>query len=128
MWRKLLQDADNAGLLRPHLDPMGGPDDGAGARSTGPPKWAVTRAAAHSTTVVRTAQSLVRHGLGYRQEGDDPGAAGVPGPASLGRASGLRPADGPTGVRLTGDWRPAEQAQTASTRWTCRERGCAGAG
>jgi hypothetical protein len=48
-------------------------------------------------TVVRTAQSLVRHGLGYRQEGGDPGAAGVagaPGPAARKPRPRKRPASG----------------------------------
>jgi len=40
-------------------------------------------------TVVRTAQSLVRHGLGPRQAGAR--AAGVPGPAAR---KGRRPASG----------------------------------
>jgi len=72
MWRKLLQDAENAGLLRPDLDPM----LVLGALNWAAEWWNPRRGSLDA--VVRTAQSLVRHGLGpVPAAGDDP--AGVPG-------------------------------------------------
>ena len=114
MWRKLLQDADNAGLLRSDLDPMAARMMVLGALNWAAEWWNPRRGSLD--TVVRTAQSLVRHGLGYRRRAVTAGAAGVPGRprASPGRASGLRPAE-PAGVRL-------EQAQTASMRRTAADR------
>jgi AcrR family transcriptional regulator len=95
MWRKLLQDADNAGLLRPDLDPMAARMMVLGALNWAAEWWNPRRGSLD--TVVRTAQSLVRHGLGYRQEGGDPGAAGVagaPGPAARKPRPRKRPASG----------------------------------
>ena len=115
MWRKLLQDADNAGLLRPDLDPMAARMMVLGALNWAAEWWNPRRGSLD--TVVRTAQSLVRHGLGYRQEGGDPGAAGV---ARAGRAQA--PAAQAACVRLRAGWRQAEQAQTASTRRTVADR------
>src|SRR6266516_5295935 len=77
MWRKLLQDADNAGLLRPALDPMAARMMVLGALNWAAEWWNPRRGSLD--TVVRTAQSLVRHGLGLRQAGGDPGTAGAPG-------------------------------------------------
>jgi hypothetical protein len=77
MWRKLLQDADNAGLLRPDLDPMAARMMVLGALNWAAEWWNPRRGSLD--TVVRTAQSLVRNGLGLRQAGGDPGTAGAPG-------------------------------------------------
>ena len=74
MWRKLLQDADNAGLLRPDLDPMAARMMVLGALNWAAEWWNPRRGSLD--TVVRTAQSLVRHGLGYRPEGGDAEATG----------------------------------------------------
>jgi hypothetical protein len=92
MWRKLLQDADNAGLLRPDLDPMAARMMVLGALNWAAEWWNPRRGSLD--TVVRTAQSLVRHGLGYRQEGGDPGAAGTPGPTASKPRPRKRPASG----------------------------------
>ena len=62
MWRKLLQDADNAGLLRSDLDPMAARMMVLGALNWAVEWWNPRRGSLD--TVVRTAQSLVRHGLG----------------------------------------------------------------
>ena len=75
MWRKLLQDAENAGLLRPDLDPMAARMMVLGALNWAAEWWNPRRGSLD--TVVRTAQSLVRHGLGHRQEGGDAGAPGA---------------------------------------------------
>jgi hypothetical protein len=75
MWRKLLQDAGNAGLLRPDLDPMAARMMVLGALNWAAEWWNPRRGSLD--TVVRTAQSLVRHGLAPRQAGDDAGRAGV---------------------------------------------------
>ena len=72
MWRKLLQDAENAGLLRPDLDPMAARMMVLGALNWAAEWWNPRRGSLD--TVVRTAQSLVRHGLGDRPEGGDAGA------------------------------------------------------
>jgi hypothetical protein len=60
-WRKLLQDADNTGLLRPGLDPMTARMMVLGALNWAAEWWNPRRGSLD--TVVRTAQSLVRHGL-----------------------------------------------------------------
>jgi AcrR family transcriptional regulator len=69
-WRKLLQDADNAGLLRPDLDPVAARMMVLGALNWAAEWWNPRRGTLD--IVVRTAQSLVRHGLGT------PEAAGIP--------------------------------------------------
>jgi AcrR family transcriptional regulator len=74
MWRKLLQDAENAGLLRPALDPMAARMMVLGALNWAAEWWNPRRGSLD--TVVRTAQALVRHGLADQHEGDDAGAAG----------------------------------------------------
>ena len=74
IWRKLLQDADNAGLLRPGLDPMAARMMVLGALNWAAEWWNPRRGSLD--TVVRTAQSLVRHGLADQQEGGDARAAG----------------------------------------------------
>lgn len=61
-WRKLLQDAENAGLLRPDLDAMAARMLALGALNWAAEWWNPRRGSLD--TVVRTAQSLVRHGLG----------------------------------------------------------------
>ena len=73
MWRKLLQDADNAGLLRSDLDPMAARMMVLGALNWAAEWWNPRRGSLE--VVVRTAQSLVRHGLGVRQADGDAGAA-----------------------------------------------------
>ncbi len=60
-WRKLLQDADNAGLLRAGLDPVTARMMVLGALNWAAEWWNPRRGSLD--TVVRTAQSLVRHGL-----------------------------------------------------------------
>jgi TetR/AcrR family transcriptional regulator, cholesterol catabolism regulator len=76
IWRKLLQDAENAGLLRPDLDPMAARMLVLGALNWAAEWWNPRRGSLDA--VVRSAQSLVRHGLGpVPAAGDDP--AGVPG-------------------------------------------------
>jgi AcrR family transcriptional regulator len=60
-WRKLLQDADNAGLLRADLDPTAARMLVLGALNWAAEWWNPQRGSLR--TVVRTAQSLVRHGL-----------------------------------------------------------------
>jgi TetR/AcrR family transcriptional regulator, cholesterol catabolism regulator len=62
IWRKLLQDADNAGLLRPDLDPTAARMMVLGALNWAAEWWNPRRGSIE--VVVRTAQSLVRHGLG----------------------------------------------------------------
>jgi AcrR family transcriptional regulator len=64
-WRKLLQDADNAGLLRPDLDLMAARMMVLGALNWAAEWWNPRRGSLD--TVVRTAQSMVRHGLGTQQ-------------------------------------------------------------
>ena len=61
-WRKLLQDADNAGRLRTGLDPVTARMMVLGALNWAAEWWNPRRGSLD--TVVRTAQSLVRHGLG----------------------------------------------------------------
>ena len=62
MWRKLLRDADHAGRLRPDLDPMAARMMVIGALNSATEWWNPRRSSID--VVVRTAQSLVRHGLG----------------------------------------------------------------
>ncbi len=62
VWRTLLQDADHAGLLRPDLDPMAARMMVLGALNWAAEWWNPRRGSME--VVVRTAQSLVRHGLG----------------------------------------------------------------
>jgi TetR/AcrR family transcriptional regulator, cholesterol catabolism regulator len=70
MWRKLLQDAENGGLLRPDLDPMAARMLVLGALNWAAEWWNPRRGSLDA--VVRTAQSLVRHGLGpVSAAGDD---------------------------------------------------------
>lgn len=92
MWRKLLQDADNAGLLRSGLDSMAARMMVLGALNWAAEWWNPRRGSLD--TVVRTAQSLVRHGLGA-QDGDGDDAAGtVPGAAARRSRARKRPAPG----------------------------------
>jgi TetR/AcrR family transcriptional regulator, cholesterol catabolism regulator len=74
IWRKLLQDAENAGLLRADLDPMAARMMVLGALNWAAEWWNPRRGSLD--TVVRTAQSLVRHGLADQQDSGDSGAAG----------------------------------------------------
>ena len=80
MWRKLLQDADNAGLLRSDLDPMAARMMVLGALNWAAEWWNPRRGSLD--TVVRTAQSLVRHGLGVPARGRRRRAGAVPGAAA----------------------------------------------
>ena len=96
MWRKLLQDADNAGLLRPDLDPMAARMLVLGALNWAAEWWNPRRGSID--VVVRTARSLVRHGLGPlpAESTADRGTlrahrAQVPVPAAI--RDRLRPAD-----------------------------------
>ena len=70
-WRKLLQDADNAGLLRPDLEPRAARMLVLGALNWAAEWWNPRRGSLE--VVVRTAQSLVRNGLAAPQ---DEGAGG----------------------------------------------------
>jgi AcrR family transcriptional regulator len=65
MWRKLLQDADNAGSLRAGLDAMTARMMVLGALNWAAEWWNPRRGSLD--LVVRTAQSMVRHGLGTPQ-------------------------------------------------------------
>jgi AcrR family transcriptional regulator len=69
MWRKLLQDADNAGSLRAELDPMAARMLVLGALNWAAEWWNPRRGSLD--VVVRTAQSMVRHGLGTPQAAAD---------------------------------------------------------
>ncbi len=80
MWRKLLQDAGNAGLLRSDLDPMAARMMVLGALNWAAEWWNPRRGSLD--TVVRTAQSLVRHGLGVPAGGGDAAAGTAPGAAA----------------------------------------------
>jgi TetR/AcrR family transcriptional regulator, cholesterol catabolism regulator len=93
MWRKLLQDADDAGLLRSELDPMAARMMVLGALNWASEWWNPRRDSLE--VVVRTAQSLVRHGLAARQaDGNARGgrAAGEPGSAARKPQARRRPA------------------------------------
>jgi hypothetical protein len=91
MWRKLLQDAGNAGLLRSDLDPMAARMMVLGALNWAAEWWNPRRGSLD--TVVRTAQSLVRHGLGVPAETSD-AAGAVPGTAAHKPRARKRPASG----------------------------------
>jgi AcrR family transcriptional regulator len=65
MWRKLVQDAASAGLLRPDLDPAVARMLVLGALNWAAEWWNPRRGSLDA--VVRTAQSLVRHGLAAPQ-------------------------------------------------------------
>lgn len=70
VWRKLIQDAANAGLVRPDLDPTVARMLVLGALNWAAEWWNPRRGSLDS--VVRTAQSMVRHGLGTQQAGGEP--------------------------------------------------------
>ena len=74
MWRKLLQDADNAGLLRSDLDPSAARMLVLGALNWAAEWWNPRRGSLE--IVVRTAQSLVRHGLAAGQAAAAQASAG----------------------------------------------------
>jgi TetR/AcrR family transcriptional regulator, cholesterol catabolism regulator len=76
-WRKLLQDADHSGLLRADLEPRAARMLVLGALNWAAEWWNPRRGSLE--LVVRTAQSLVRHGLGPQQAADDAKVAGSPG-------------------------------------------------
>jgi AcrR family transcriptional regulator len=80
-WRKLLQDADNAGVLRAGLDPVAARMMVLGALNWAAEWWNPRRGSLDS--VVRTAQSLVRHGLGTPEAL----ATAIPGPRTRPRTS-----------------------------------------
>ncbi len=69
VWRKLVQDAGNAGLLRSDIDPAVARMLILGALNWAAEWWNPRRGSLD--TVVRTAQSLVRHGLGTPQTTDE---------------------------------------------------------
>ena len=73
-WRKLLQDADNAGLLRPDLEPRAARMLVLGALNWAAEWWNPRRGSLE--VVVRTAQSLVRNGLAAPQDEGTEGAGG----------------------------------------------------
>jgi AcrR family transcriptional regulator len=74
-WRKLLQDAADAGLLRPDLDPMTARMMVLGALNWAAEWWNPRRGSLE--VVVRTAQSLVRHGLATPPTAEDAEDAGA---------------------------------------------------
>ncbi len=114
MWRKLLQDAESAGLLRPDLDPVAARMMVLGALNWAAEWWNPRRGSLD--TVVRTAQSLVRHGLGIRPADDDTGVPRAAGAARKSRrkrpapdiaariplSSGTKPDHGRAGRRSSG--------------------------
>jgi TetR/AcrR family transcriptional regulator, cholesterol catabolism regulator len=65
LWRQLVQDAARAGLLRPDVDPVVARMLVLGALNWAAEWWNPRRGSLD--TVIRTAQSLVRHGLGIPQ-------------------------------------------------------------
>jgi len=83
IWRKLLQDADNASLLRPELDPMAARMMVMGALNWAAEWWNPRRGSID--VVVRTAQSLVRHGLGIGGGGGESQSASGARPGPLAR-------------------------------------------
>jgi AcrR family transcriptional regulator len=91
IWRQLLRDAAQAGLLRPELDPMAARMLVLGALNWAAEWWDPRRGSLD--TIVRTAQSVVRNGL------SGAAAAGPPG-------DGLSP----------GDRLPAEKLSSPSDR------------
>lgn len=76
LWRQLVQDAAQAGLVRPDVDPVVARMLVLGALNSAAEWWNPRRGSLD--TVIRTAQSLVRHGLGM------PRPAGHGGPAQRG--------------------------------------------
>jgi AcrR family transcriptional regulator len=90
VWRKLLQDAENAGQLRPGLDPVSARMMVLGALNWAAEWWNPRRGSIDA--LVRTAQSLVRHGLGVTPAGSDAEAVSAPGTPA--RRPRRRPATG----------------------------------
>jgi TetR/AcrR family transcriptional regulator, cholesterol catabolism regulator len=82
-WRKLLQDAASAGVMRSDLDPMVARMMVLGALNWAAEWWNPRRGSLDA--VVRTAQSLVRHGLGSQE-------AAATGAGAERRPRGRRPA------------------------------------
>ena len=80
MWRALLRDADRAGLLRPDLDPVAARMMVLGALNWAAEWWNPRRGSIE--VVVRTAQSLVRHGLAAGAGGQQEQAASEARPTS----------------------------------------------
>jgi len=83
MWRALLRDADRAGLLRPDLDPVAARMMVLGALNWAAEWWNPRRGSIE--VVVRTAQSLVRHGLAAGAGGQQEQAASEARPTSPAR-------------------------------------------
>jgi AcrR family transcriptional regulator len=73
LWRQLVQDAAQAGLLRPDVDPVVARLLVLGALNWAAEWWNPRRGSLD--TVIRTAQSLVRHGLGILPPGEPAGPA-----------------------------------------------------
>jgi TetR/AcrR family transcriptional regulator, cholesterol catabolism regulator len=73
MWRKLLQDAENAGLLRADLDAMSARMMVLGALNWAAEWWNPRRGSLDA--VVHTAQSMVRHGLAIEAGAGPPAEA-----------------------------------------------------
>jgi len=80
MWRKMLQEADQAGPLRPDLDPVAARMMILGALNSTAEWWNPRRGSIE--VVVRTAQSLVRHGLAAGAGGQQEQAASEARPTS----------------------------------------------
>jgi AcrR family transcriptional regulator len=83
MWRTLLEDADHAGLLRTDLDPVATRMMVLGALNWAAEWWNPRRGSIE--VVVRTAQSLVRHGPTARSGGHEDQAVSGTRPRSLAR-------------------------------------------
>ena len=88
-WRKLLQDASKSGLVRSDLDPVAARMMVLGALNWAAEWWNPRRGSLD--LVVRTAQSLVRHGIGTQQAAASPRTAG-----RKPRAAQLGPVSSPT--------------------------------
>jgi TetR/AcrR family transcriptional regulator, cholesterol catabolism regulator len=88
IWRKLLQDTVQAGLLRSDLDPMAARMLVLGALNWAAEWWNPRRGSLD--TIVRTAQSLVRNGLSPADGG--PGTDG--GPRTDGRSHAAESSEG----------------------------------
>ena len=80
MWRKMLQEADQPGPLRPDLDPVAARMMILGALNSAAEWWNPRRGSIE--VVVRTAQSLVRHGLAAGAGGQQEQAASEARPTS----------------------------------------------
>jgi len=102
IWRRLLQDAAQAGLLRPDLEPVAARMLVLGALNWAAEWWNPRRGCLD--TLVRTAQSLVRNGLSAAAADEAAGAPRLPEPRPPGEL--LSPTRTPRPARRPGwPWR-----------------------